>query len=46
MDSQGNDMRTPVRLRSLTAEEVTEVRRLANSRKEAIRLVQRARLIT
>ncbi len=39
-------MRTPVRLRTLTAEEVTAVRRLANSRKEAARLVQRARLIT
>ncbi len=39
-------MRTPVRLRTLTDEEVTEVRRLANSRKEAIRLVQRAQLIT
>jgi transposase len=38
-------MRTPVRLRPLTAEEATEVRRLANSRKAAIRLVQRARLI-
>lgn len=39
-------MRTAVRLRTLTAEEVTEVRRLANSRKAAARLVQRARLIT
>lgn len=38
-------MRTPVRLRTLTAEEVTEVRRLANSRKEAFRLVQRAQVI-
>jgi transposase len=39
-------MRTAVRLRTLTAEEVTQVRRLANSRKAAARLVQRARLIT
>jgi transposase len=38
-------MRTPVRLRTLTAEEATEVQRLAKSRKEAVRLVQRARLI-
>lgn len=38
-------MRPPVRLRTLTAEEVTAVRRLANSRKEPIRLVQRARVI-
>lgn len=38
-------MRPPVRLRTLTAEEVTAVRRLANSRKEPIRLVQRARII-
>lgn len=38
-------MRTPIRLRTLTAEEVTEVRRLTDARKEAIRLVQRARLI-
>lgn len=38
-------MRPPVRLRTLTAEEVIAVRRLANSRKEPIRLVQRARII-
>jgi len=38
-------MRTPVKLRTLTAEEVTEIKRLACSRKEAIRLVQRARII-
>jgi len=38
-------MRTPVKLRTLTAEEVTVVKRLASSRKEPIRLVQRARII-
>lgn len=38
-------MRTPVKLRTLTAEEVTEIKRMANSRTEAIRLVQRARVI-
>jgi transposase len=38
-------MRTPIVLRTLTAEEVTEIKRLANSRTEAIRLVQRARVI-
>jgi len=38
-------MRTPVKLRTLTAEEVTEIKRLASSRKEPIRLVQRARII-
>jgi transposase len=38
-------MRTPVKLRTLTAEEVTEIRRLASSRKEPIRLVQRARIL-
>lgn len=38
-------MRTPVKLRTLTAEEVTEVKRLASSRKEPMRLVQRARII-
>ena len=35
-------MRKPVKLRTLTAEEVTEVKRLANSRTAPIRLVQRA----
>ena len=34
-----------IRLRALTADEKTEIRRLAASRKEAIRLVQRARII-
>lgn len=38
-------MRTPVKLRTLTAEEVTEIKRLASSRKESIRLVQRARVL-
>src|SRR5262245_10597093 len=38
-------MRTPVQLRTLTAEEVTEIKRLAASRKAPIRLVQRARII-
>ena len=38
-------MRTPVKLRTLTAEEVTKIKRLASSRKEPIRLVQRARII-
>lgn len=38
-------MRKPVKLRTLTAEEVTEVKRLTSSRKEPIRLVQRARII-
>jgi transposase len=38
-------MRTPVKLRTLTAEEVPEIKRLASSRKEPIRLVQRARII-
>lgn len=38
-------MRKPVKLRTLTAEEVTVVKRLASSRKEPIRLVQRARII-
>jgi transposase len=37
--------RTRVLLRTLTTEEETEIRRLANSRKESMRLVQRARLI-
>lgn len=38
-------MRTPVKLRSLTTEEVTEIKRLASSRKAPMRLVQRARVI-
>jgi len=38
-------MRTPVKLRTLTAEEVIEIKRLASSRKEPVRLVQRARII-
>jgi transposase len=38
-------MRTPIKLRTLTAEEVTEIRRLASSRTAPIRLVQRARII-
>jgi transposase len=38
-------MRKPVKLRTLTAEEVTEIKRLASSRKEPMRLVQRARII-
>ena len=38
-------MRTPVRLRTLTTEEITEIKRLASSRKAPIRLVQRARVI-
>jgi transposase len=38
-------MRTRIKLRTLTAEEVTEIKRLASSRKEPIRLVQRARII-
>lgn len=38
-------MRPPVKLRSLTAEEETEIRRLAGSRKEPHRLVQRAKVI-
>jgi hypothetical protein len=37
--------RPRVLLRTLTTEEETEIRRLANSRKESLRLVQRARLI-
>ncbi len=32
-------------LRTLTTEEEAEIRRLANSRKESLRLVQRARVI-
>jgi len=38
-------MRPPVKLRSLTTEEDTEIRRLAGSRKEPYRLVQRAKVI-
>ena len=38
-------MRPAVKLRSLTTEEETEIRRLAASRKEAFRLVQRAKVI-
>jgi len=39
-------MRKRVKLRPLTAEEVTEIKRLANSRTAPVRLVQRARIIT
>ena len=38
-------MRKPVKLRTLTAEEDMEVKRLASSRNEPIRMVQRARII-
>ena len=38
-------MRKPVKLRTLTAEEDMEDKRLASSRKEPIRMVQRARII-
>lgn len=38
-------MRPAVKLRTLTTEEETEIRRLAGSRKEAFRLVQRAKVI-
>ena len=38
-------MRTPIALRTLTAEEVTQIKHLATSRTEEIRLVQRARII-
>ncbi len=38
-------MRKPIKLRTLTTEEVTAIKRLAASRKEPIRLVQRARII-
>ena len=38
-------MRKAVKLRSLTTEEITEIKRLAASRKEPIRKVQRARVI-
>jgi transposase len=38
-------MRKRVQLRTLTTEEVIEIKRLAASRKEPIRLVQRARVI-
>lgn len=38
-------MRTPVKLRTLTTEEITEIKRLAAAHKESIRIVQRARVI-
>jgi len=38
-------MRKAVKLRTLTTEEEIEIRRLAASRKEPYRLVQRARVI-
>jgi transposase len=38
-------MRPAVKLRTLTTEEETEIRRLAGSRKESFRLVQRAKVI-
>lgn len=38
-------MQTLVKLRTLTTEEVREIKRLASSRKGSIRLVQRARII-
>jgi transposase len=38
-------MRKAIKLRSLTTEEETEIRRLASSRKESYRLVQRAKVI-
>ena len=38
-------MRKAVKLRSLTTEEEAEIRRLAASRKESYRLVQRAKVI-
>ena len=38
-------MRPAVKLRTLTTEEEVEIRRLANSRKEQYRLVQRAKVI-
>jgi transposase len=38
-------MRPKVKLRTLTTEEITEIKRLASSRKEEARLVQRARVI-
>ncbi len=38
-------MRTPVKLRTLTTDEITEIKRLAASRKAPLRLVQRARVI-
>ena len=39
-------MRKPVKLRTLTTEEAVEISRLAASRTEPFRMVQRARLIT
>lgn len=38
-------MRKAVKLRTLTTEEITEIKRIAASRKEPIRKVQRARII-
>ena len=38
-------MRKPIKLRTLTNEEAAEIRRLAASRTEPFRLVQRARII-
>ena len=38
-------MRKSIKLRTLTTEEVTTIKRLAAFRKEPIRLVQRARVI-
>src|SRR5512134_1247137 len=42
---QENRMPKRIKLRTLTSEEEQEIRRLARSRKEPIRLVQRAKLI-
>jgi hypothetical protein len=38
-------MRTLVKLRTLKAEEVTEIKRIDSSRKEPLRLAQRAQII-
>lgn len=38
-------MRTPAKLHTVTVEEVAEVKRLATSRKEHMRLVQRASIL-
>jgi len=38
-------MRKPIKLRTLTTKEVTAIKQLASSRKEPIRLAQRARVI-
>jgi len=43
--SEERNMPTRTRLRTLTAEEKAEIKRLAASRKEPIRLVQRAKII-